>query len=963
MTPERWQQVRNLLESAMQLGPAQRPAYLEHLCSSDPSLRRDVDSLLAAEHELRASFLESPAIAPTVSDQNAAASVSWKPGMMLGPYEIHSLLGAGGMGEVYRARDTRLDRTVALKVLPALLSSDAERKQRFEREARAIAALQHPNICTLYDVGQQQGVDYLVMEYLEGSTLAERLTKGRLPVEQILRFGVEIADALDAAHRRGIVHRDLKPGNIFLTTRGECKVLDFGLAKLEESNGEGETLVSAATSQEFLTSPGLAIGTVAYMSPEQARGEKIDARSDIFSLGAVLYEMATGRLAFAGKTSAMTFKAILDDMPRAPTQVVPSLPAQLDQIVEKALEKERDLRYQTASELRVDLKRLRRETESGRPAATSSAKLERPKLLSLVERFGRRSRLAIAAFTAAGLIALFILWRTPPPNPTAVPRIVHKQITFVGNAYSPAISPDGKTVAYVIDESGSNPRLVIQALSGGPSLELLRGRDLNSPSWSPDGSEIALSGFIAQDDSLNLLVLPRLGGTPRRLGLGFHPCWSPDGSQILSTAQNGDFIIRWINKLTGENKPIPQPSYLFLQNNDCSPKTGRLLLLTQTSDKYQLWTMKSDGSQQRKLLDGETEIDSPRWSQNEDFVYYLRQQGGTKDLMKLGVSDPAAQPSVLVSGLETGDFFSLSAAGSQLAYTRTLNSSNLWMAELPLHGAVDKAVTKPLTSGTLAQRDASFSPDGRWVALTIGAGTKNNIYKLATNGGQPIQLTFFESASASSPAWSPDGRQIAFICDQEGTPKVWLVDADGRAAHALEKTNALDTDGYVSWFPNPEIVYASQGLHNLRLVNSETQEEKPLLSQNSGGWFVSRPISSPDGKKIAIFWNAPPNVGVWVISLVDRSEKFLYSGAYFPIGWSPDGNFIYATAGSNQRQIFEIALADPKQPKPIAAMPYPVVPGGGTISTDGRKIIVSVAEEKSDVWVMENFDGSARQRQ
>src|SRR6516165_745741 len=332
MTPERWQQVRNLLQSAMQLEPAERLAYLEHHCSDDPSLRRDVDSILAGEHELPASFLESPAIAHVTPDQNTVVSANWKPGMKLGPYEIQSLLGAGGMGEVYRARDTRLDRTVALKVLPALLSSDPARKQRFEREARAIAALQHPNICTLHDVGQQQGIDYLVMEYLEGETLAERLTKGPLPPEQFLRFGVETTDALDIAHRRGIVHRDLKPGNIFLTTHGEAKVLDFGLAKLEDARPPANSLTTLTSDPRALTTPGVAMGTVAYMSPEQARGEELDARTDIFSLGAVLYEMATGKLAFPGKTSAVVFKAILDETPPPPTQVIPSLPAQLDQI-------------------------------------------------------------------------------------------------------------------------------------------------------------------------------------------------------------------------------------------------------------------------------------------------------------------------------------------------------------------------------------------------------------------------------------------------------------------------------------------------------------------------------------------------------------------------------------------------------------------------------------------------------
>src|SRR6516162_2024451 len=361
MTPERWQEVRELLEGAMQLEPPQRLAYLERHCSDDPSLQRDVDSILAVEHELRASFLESPAIVHLTPDENTAASLGRTRGMKLGPYEIQSLLGAGGMGEVYRARDTRLDRSAALKVLPALLSSDPARKQRFEREARAIAALQHPNICTLHDVGQQQGIDYLVMEYLEGETLAERLTKGPLPPEQFLRFGVETTDALDIAHRRGIVHRDLKPGNIFLTTHGECKVLDFGLAKLEESQAEPEKLATVTANQKILTTPGLVIGTVAYMSPEQARGEELDARSDIFSLGAVLFEMATGQLAFTGNTSAMTFKAILDETPVPPTQLNKALPQKLDEIVGKALEKDRELRYQHASEMRSDLLRLKRD--------------------------------------------------------------------------------------------------------------------------------------------------------------------------------------------------------------------------------------------------------------------------------------------------------------------------------------------------------------------------------------------------------------------------------------------------------------------------------------------------------------------------------------------------------------------------------------------------------------------------
>src|SRR5271154_2768824 len=251
-------------------------------------------------------------------------------GTKLGPYEIQSPLGAGGMGEVYRARDTRLDRTVAIKVLPQHLSADPLRRQRFEREARAISALQHPNICTLFDVGHQDGTDYLVMEYLEGQTLAARLAGGPLPLEQTLRYGIEVADALDTAHRRGIVHRDLKPGNIMVTAHGECKVLDFGLAKLGEEASVPDA--QTVTRQDVLTSPGVALGTVAYMSPEQVRGEDLDARTDIFSLGTVLYEMASGKLPFPGKTSGLVFKAILDGTPLAPTGLNSALPQQLDDI-------------------------------------------------------------------------------------------------------------------------------------------------------------------------------------------------------------------------------------------------------------------------------------------------------------------------------------------------------------------------------------------------------------------------------------------------------------------------------------------------------------------------------------------------------------------------------------------------------------------------------------------------------
>jgi len=386
----------------MELRPADRSAYLDSECAADTDLRKDVDLFLSMEGKLEPGFLESPAAEQVrLASTTAVSEMILTAGKKLGPYEVLALLGAGGMGEVYRARDTRLNRAVAIKVIPQCLSKDSARMQRFEREARAIAALQHPNICTLHDVGVQDGMQFLVLEYLDGETLAKQMQKGRLLIEETLRYGAEVADALDAAHRRGVVHRDVKPANIFLTSHGEAKVLDFGLAKLDEPLPEEAAGAEGAASERLLTTPGSVMGTASYMSPEQARGEDLDARTDIFSLGAVLYEMATGKMAFPGKTAAMVHQAILDSTPPAPSQVVPSLPEHFDDLVAKALEKDPGLRYQSAADLRADLNRLKRDSSSGKtPVSVVGTKQARSTKTWLVVSI---IAVLITLSTAAGL--------------------------------------------------------------------------------------------------------------------------------------------------------------------------------------------------------------------------------------------------------------------------------------------------------------------------------------------------------------------------------------------------------------------------------------------------------------------------------------------------------------------------------------------------------------------------------
>jgi predicted Ser/Thr protein kinase len=541
MTPERWQQIRDLLQSAMKLEPAERPTFLEHHYSSDPALRQDVEAVLAADEGLRGGLPESTVLAPVSPHKGTRRAMALALGSKLGPYEIIVLLGAGGMGEVYRARDTRLDRTVAIKVIPPHLASDATRRQRFEREARAISALQHPNICTLYDVGHQDDTDYLVMEYLEGETLAARLAKGPLPLDQTLRHGIEVADALDTAHRHGIVHRDLKPGNIFLTTHGECKVLDFGLAKLGGETAAGDGSTATEVDPKILTTPGQALGTVAYMSPEQARGEELDSRTDVFSLGGVLYEMATGKLAFPGKTSAVVFKALLDDTPPAPTRVHPSLPERLDEIVGKALEKERDMRYQSAADLRTDLRRLARDSASVRGLTTQAVRQRHKRTLL--------SGVAVASVLAVIVAAAMVFHSRARSHPEEKQIVVERQLTATP-AENPvtdaSISRDGKYVAY----TDRSKKIYLLQIDSGELRQL--ALDSIALDWYPDGGHLLVvrdgeqSGiwkFSIWDSSLRRLW----NGTAEEASL------SPDGSHIAFLKDSPSHEI-WLMGGDGEER-------------------------------------------------------------------------------------------------------------------------------------------------------------------------------------------------------------------------------------------------------------------------------------------------------------------------------------------------------------------------------------------------------------------------
>ncbi len=516
MNPERWHQIEQICEAALKREAGERATFLKEACGKDEALRQEVERLLAHE-ETAAGFLEAPALeaAAKVLAEDRSPSLL---GQQIDSYQIVSLLGAGGMGVVYRARDTRLGRDVAIKVLPSVFATDADRLRRFEQEARAAGQLNHPNILAIYDVGTHQGSPYIVCERLDGETLRDRLKGTVLPQRKAIEVAMQVARGLAAAHEKGIVHRDLKPENLFLTQDGRLKILDFGLAKLTRTQGDGSRTVS--TESRAGTFPGVVLGTVGYMAPEQVQGEAVDHRADLFNFGAILYEMLSGQRAFQGKSDVETMHAIVKEEPPDLATLNPPIPSALQRIIRHCLEKSPQERYQSASDIAFDLEML------ADPASTSPA--------PQAERAKKRERfawIAAAVLSLAVMVLAIAYFRHAPTEMTAlhVSLSPPEKMTFpIGQV--PAISPDGQRLAFVAKDSSGKSQLYLRALDS-PTAQALEGTEgASQPFWSPDNRFI---GFFAQGKLKKISVT---GGPPQALcdvGFSFGGSWSQKGTIIF----------------------------------------------------------------------------------------------------------------------------------------------------------------------------------------------------------------------------------------------------------------------------------------------------------------------------------------------------------------------------------------------------------------------------------------------
>jgi Tol biopolymer transport system component/serine/threonine protein kinase len=974
MTPERYQQITQLYQAALELTPSQCPAFLAQACEGDEELRREVESLLAHDAESDG-FLAAPAL-------NVAAQLMAQEYQPLAPrqhinhYQVDSLLGKGGMGEVYLAEDTRLQRKVALKLLPAAFTQDADRVRRFKREALAASGLNHPNILTVFDLGESNGLQFIVTEYVEGQTLRQRLQQGRLPLSNVLDIAIQTASALEAAHRAGIVHRDIKPENIMARPDGLVKVLDFGLAKLLAKD-EDENLKAAGGRHKedknkpppdsrlphHSTMPGRVMGTISYMSPEQALGQRVDERTDLFSLGVVLYEMLSGAPPFTGNSDAAIYDAILHQTPTPLRQSLPQLPAEVEWVLNRTLEKDCEVRYQTASDLKAALLALKRNSGSGEMAVNYTSAGSPP--VPAVPKSWRRPTVLAAVALAVMALAGVWWWRgKQAAKPAALPPTATfaRLTSHPGQELYPSLSPDGKLLVYAGDEAG-NMDIWLQRVSGATPINLTRDSAVadTQPAFSPDGEQLA---FRSERDGGGIFLMGATGENVRRLtSQGYNPAWSPDGQEIVYAL--GHFIdvpnnrsappsaLHIINVQTGTTRRLTdndgvQPHW--------SPHGQRIAYWgIHRGGQRDIWTISATGGTPVQVTTDGAVNWNPVWAPDGRHLYFASDRGGSMNLWRVPINEPTGQvqgaPEAVTTPATYSGFISFARDSQRLVYVESNYQVNLQEVAFDPVKLRVSGTPQWITRGARIATQQHLSPDQQWIAFDSLGNRQEDLFIVRRDGSGLRQLTN-DPFKERTPRWSPDGTRIIFFTDRTGRYELWQINSDGSNAQQL------------TWTTGPQIQMPQWSPDGRIILCSMQPPTPPLLLDPALPWSQQTPQSLPaagipegilvtswsaDGKKLL-----GTSQGILTYSFATQQYERLTASGVFPIWLNDNRHALFITTDklnlldTQTRQITEILSVAPRLLKFIS------------VSQANRFISLSVDTTESDIWLATLTEFSTR---
>ena len=970
MKPERWQQLKQIFQSALERDPAERSVFLHQACGDDAELRKDVESLISS-HDQAGDSIEI--MAAEAATKMLSAEQDSIEGKQIGHYRMLSRIGRGGMGEVFLAQDTRLNRKVALKLLRTDLSGNEDRLRRFQQEAQAASALNHPNILTIHEIGQHSSLVYIATEYVEGETLRQYMTGAPLTLGHALDVVIQVASALAAAHQTGIIHRDIKPENIMVRADGYVKVLDFGLAKLTETKAS-ET--AAPTLPKVETQPGIVMGTVSYMSPEQTRGLTVDARTDIWSLGVMLYEMVARHQPFDAETASDVMALILQREPLPLSHYLSEVPGELERIIKKALRKDREERYQTAKDLLIDLRSFRKELEreaemqrslppgsagSMSKGQSASAPAQYPSsaeyIVSEIKQHKRGVVLILALLVIAVVSGSYVIFRRFS-SPKNIANTTFTQLTDQpGPEYFPSLSPDGKSFVYASYASG-NWDIYFQRVGGRNPINLTKdsSADDTQPAISPDGERIA---FRSEREGGGIFVMGATGENVKRLSdFGYDPTWSPNGKEIAcadegpinpSIRNNPNSRVWSVNIDTGEKRQVTKED--SIQPN-WSPHGYRIAYGgRRNTTQRDIWTIPAGGGEAVEVTNDAAVEGNPVWSPDGKYLYFASDRAGSMNLWRVPIDEQAGRllgpPEPLTTPSSYSVQLSFSRNGARVAYAQIARSANLKRIDFDPEKEAVTGQGEWVTQGSRFASLPNVSGDGEWLVFDSQGAKQDDLFVVRRDGTNLRQLTD-DIYKDRAPRWSPDAKRIAFFSDRSGKWEIWIINSDGSGLKQLTYTTGTTTNPL--WSPDgSRIAYRNpEGSPSIIAVDKAWTEQSPQVlppNRDFDRWAVFS--WSADGRKIAgtkqLFG---PQNGILIYDLESQHYEKLADFGGQPV-WLSDGRRLLFP---NQGKLYVIDSHSKKTHEIFSVTPN--IFQGLTLTRDDRLIYLSVVTTESDIWLM-----------